>query len=364
MTQIDLTDAAPLSGVRRSDDGYLVAEARVARTGIQEYKRSELGMDGDGMIRLYRPEEEVFSADAMKTYAYRPVTINHPGQPVTADSWKDVSVGQTGAEIARDGEYVRVPMVLMDAAAIQAVESGARELSMGYSAQIEMQDGVTPDGQPYDAIQRGLRMNHLAIVAKARGGSKLRIGDDTTTAQEASMAENPKLRTVIVDGLSVETTDAGAQAIEKLTKQLTDASTAHDTAIAAKDADLAKRDAKITDLETKIVDAAALDKLVQDRATLIEDADKVAGAKVATAGLADAKIRKAAVTARLGDKAIEGKSDAYVEAMFDALRDGSVAPQKPDAFADGVRGGVKTQTQDGWSDKVFARAGVKMKKEG
>lgn len=178
------------------------------------------------------------------------------------------------------------------------------------------------------------------------------------------MAENAKLRTVIVDGLSVETTDAGAQAIEKLNKQLADAQAEHDAAIAAKDAELAKRDAKVTELEGQVVDAAALDKLVQDRAALIEDAATVAGVKVETAGKADAEIRKAAVIARLGDKALEGKSDAYVEAMFDALRDGAVTTPKGDAFADGVRGGVKTHTEDGWSDKVFARAGVKMKKEG
>ena len=35
-----------------------------------------------------------------------------------------VAVGQTGSEIVRDGEFVRVPLVLMDAAAINAYESG------------------------------------------------------------------------------------------------------------------------------------------------------------------------------------------------------------------------------------------------
>ena len=32
-------------------------------------------------------------------------------------------------------------------------------------------------GEEYDAIQTNLHMNHLALVDKARGGDKLRIGD-------------------------------------------------------------------------------------------------------------------------------------------------------------------------------------------
>ncbi len=63
------------------------------------------------------------------------------------------------------------------------------------------------------------------------------------------------LRTVLVDGLSVLTTDQGAQAIEKLTKQLADAGVnvktltdAHTAAIAGKDRELAGKDNEIEKL--------------------------------------------------------------------------------------------------------------------
>ena len=68
MTEVTLTDAARVSGIRQTSDGYLVAEARVARTGIQEYSRRELGMGGDGVVRVYRPESEVFAEDAMTSH--------------------------------------------------------------------------------------------------------------------------------------------------------------------------------------------------------------------------------------------------------------------------------------------------------
>jgi hypothetical protein len=322
-----LTDKITLDGVRRTSDGYLVADARVARTGIQAYAGYEVdpenkhGLRDKAVVRVYRPEEEVFSKDALHSYAFRPVTIDHPSEAVTADNWKRYAVGQTGGEVARDGEFVRVPLVLMDADAIAAVENGKRELSMGYSTDLQFTDGVTPDGQPYDAVQRTLRMNHLAVVTAARGGSNLKIGDD----KKGNRSMTDKLRTVLVDGLSVETTDQGAQAIEKLTKdkdslltKLADAEKAYQTAIAAKDSELAKKDAEIDSLKGKILDGAALDAKVAARADLIAKAKAIAPS-IATDGKSDDDIRKAAVVAKLGDAAIKDKPQAYVDARFDIL---------------------------------------------
>nr|WP_274425516.1 DUF2213 domain-containing protein [Chelativorans sp. YIM 93263] len=87
-------------------------------------------------MRVYRPGTEVFSTDSFNTYAHRPVTLDHPDQVVTADNWKDYAIGQTGGDVVRDGEFVRVPLVLMGSKAIDAVENGKRELSMGYSAEL------------------------------------------------------------------------------------------------------------------------------------------------------------------------------------------------------------------------------------
>lgn len=97
-----LHDAVEISGTRRTADGYLVADARVARTGIQTYAGFEVDPDGSlglrdkATVRVYRPDDEVFADAAMRSYAYRPVTNDHPSEAVTADNWRDVSVGQTG----------------------------------------------------------------------------------------------------------------------------------------------------------------------------------------------------------------------------------------------------------------------------
>jgi len=122
------TDAASLAGTRRRNDGYLVADARVARTGIQLYAGYEVGKPEMPVVRVYRPDAEVFSRDTLASFAHRPVTNDHPEEPVTADNWREHAVGQTADEIARDGQFIRVPLMVADAATIKAIEDGKREL--------------------------------------------------------------------------------------------------------------------------------------------------------------------------------------------------------------------------------------------
>ncbi|OQP86019.1 hypothetical protein BTR14_13125 [Rhizobium rhizosphaerae] len=173
-----LNDRLTIDATRRTHDGYLTVNARVARAGnIQIYTGAEVGKPDLETVRVYRPADEVFSADTMQSFAHRPVTLGHPSAPVTAATWKSVAKGWSDGEVARDGDFVRVSMLLADAETIQAVENGTRELSMGYDCTLDFTQGTTPAGEQYDAVQRGIRSNHIAVVPRARGGSDLRIGD-------------------------------------------------------------------------------------------------------------------------------------------------------------------------------------------
>lgn len=155
MTEHRFTDAVTLANTRKTNDGYLVAEIRCARTGCQTYLGSEIGVQDKDKVTVYRPESTVFNRDSMATFAGKPITIGHPSEMVTAENWKDHAVGDIGEDIARDGEFIRVPIKLMDAAAIKQVEDGMREVSMGYTTPISLEDGVAPDGTPYQAVQTG-----------------------------------------------------------------------------------------------------------------------------------------------------------------------------------------------------------------
>ncbi|RVG90373.1 DUF2213 domain-containing protein [Sinorhizobium meliloti] len=330
---MQFVDAAPIAGTRRTADGYLVADVRTARTGIQLYAGHEVGKPEMATVKVYRPEDQVFDKASLGSYAHKPVTNDHPDEAVTADNWKSLSVGQIGDEVARDGEFVRVPLIVMDGATISEIEGGKRELSAGYTCDLSWEPGTTPEGEKYDAIQKDIRINHVAIVQRGRAGSEARIGDGAgkwgVSPVNTQIADEriPKmdLRKILVDGLTVETTDQGAQAITKLQKDLessaakfADAEKAHQTALAAKDAELAKKDAETDALKGKILSDADLDKRVQARADLITKAHTIAK-DVKTAGLSDPAIRKAVVVAKLGDAAVADKSEAYIDARFDML---------------------------------------------
>lgn len=328
MTQ-QFMDTVTLSGTRITDAGYLVADVLCARTGCQDYMAAEMGLAGDGVVTVYRPDSAVFSKDSMATFVGKPVTIGHPTMPVTADNWKDHAVGDIGEEVARDGEAIRVSIKLMDAAAIKQVQDGLREISMGYTTPIEMQDGAAPDGTPYQAVQTGpIKINHLALVDRARGGTKLRIGDAEKWGLSPITQSNKKedfmsdaLKTVVLGDKTAQVAVADAATIEQFkvdsAKALVDMETAHDKEMAAKDAELDKSKKALADAEAKILSDADLDKRVADRADLVATAKKI-HADVKTDGVSDAEIRKSVVVSKMGDAA-DGKSEAYIDARFDVL---------------------------------------------
>lgn len=79
---------------RKTQDGYLVAQAFVARTGIQLYRGSEIGVINQDVVRVFRPEAEVKDAASVRTYTHAPITLGHPEVMVDADNWKDLAKGE------------------------------------------------------------------------------------------------------------------------------------------------------------------------------------------------------------------------------------------------------------------------------
>jgi uncharacterized protein len=310
------------------DGGYLRAKPRIARTGIQIYRGKECGNDSLEKVRVYRPEDSVFSPSAVDSYTHLPITVEHPGTVVDASNWKQFAVGETGDEVLREGETVRVPMMLRDAAAIRTVlDEGKRQISVGYSCDLEWVDGITEDGQKYDAVQKNIRGNHVAIVSTARGGPELKFGDKGDDAMD--------LKTITVDGIACQMTDTAAALVLKLQDQFEnfkkkkkkeeeeseDAVSVLKKDVAAKDAAIAVKDKEITDLQVKLKDALSpvrLDQCVRDRAAVIDKACKIAGKQIKTDGITDADIKREIVNGKLGDTA-KGWDDNQVSAAFDAI---------------------------------------------
>lgn len=334
MTQ-RFSDVAVMGKPRKTADGYLIADAFVARTGIQIYRGSEVGKPDMETARVYRSEDQVKDPASVRTYSHAPITLGHPSMMVDADNVASLAKGEVSTEAEwRDGK-LKLPLIVKDAAAIAAIESGEMAgLSAGYTCTLDWTAGTAPDGAQYDAQQKNIRVNHVALCQLGRAGNEFRIGDSAdhwgaspltvADTKEGSMSDT--LRKIMVDGLQVETTDAGATAIEKLTKQLSDAAAALTAAekkaeeeAAAKEKEMAKKDAEIADLKAKTLDADAIDALVKDRADLVARAKAIQPDAV-TDGKSTADIKRAVVVAKRGD-AVKDKADAYIDAAFDLLGD-------------------------------------------
>ena len=176
--------ASPLSKPVRLPNGFVRAEGYLTRSGIFVYR------DGLGnTVRELRPPEEVMHPEALASFALVPVTNDHPSEMLTADNAKQYAVGSVSESVVPEGDKVRASLMITDAAAIEALDAGKSELSCGYTADVEFSPGVW-NGQPYDAVQRNIRGNHVALVDAGRAGPACAIRMDAAGAAQEITMEN------------------------------------------------------------------------------------------------------------------------------------------------------------------------------
>ena len=130
----------------------------------------------------------------------------------------------------------------------------------------------------------------------------------------------------VVDGITISVTDQGAQVIDKLQQQLTDAKTALTDAsskLVAQDAEHKKvvetKDGELAGLKAQVTDAA-LDERVTARANLIDSVRKICGNEYDPKGKTNLQMMQDSVTKVHGAQIIDGKSEEFVSAIFATLK--------------------------------------------
>jgi len=347
----------------RTDEGYLVDTPIVGRVGIQLYKNA------DGTIRReLRPAEEVFHADSLKSFAGKPVTDEHPGEPVTAKNAKRLSVGTMQGEGKQDGDNVVAPIIIHDGEMIDKVmKGGKRELSLGYKVDLEETPGVW-NGQEYDAIQRNIRVNHLAIVPRGRAGNA-RLNLDRHDAvsfnpqEENAMPENLS-RIRLDSGLEYQAAPEVVVEVEKLRSDKAELTTHVDELQKQLDTVAAERDTLKSQVQS--ADKVRADALEAARAEVKARAelDKVAETfKVDGTGKTDREVKELVIKSVRTDADLTGKSDDYVNAAFDLTvsmkNDAAMAAQRA---AGAKRDDAGEQTDTGSYKGFMSQLGKKEQK--
>lgn len=306
-----------LGKLSRTQVGGLRVPARIARIGVLEYRL------GDGSVRReLRLPEEVFAADSIETLRGAPVTdLAHHRGLIDIRSWKDATLGHVES-IRQDGNYLSADLIVNDANAIVDLENGRlHDISCGYVCRLDFTPGVW-NGEPYDAVQRKIRCNHVAILprGKGRSGTDVSVRLDSKDAECVEIAD-PEQETNMADPITTKTLiKLDGRDLEYGSKEHIDA---------LEDAhlkDLEKAETEKKDLVTRCDKAEAGQKVAEKKALDLEEEKKGEAERAKTARKKRFKLLRSAARFLYGDEdedeektdALDDKTDR--EIMVEVLR--------------------------------------------
>ena len=302
----------------KTDEGFIKDAPIIGRTGILEYRNV------DGTIRReYRPPEEAFNVDSLASIRGKPITLGHHGLVSSANYREAKPVGTVISDGRQDGSNIRADVV------IYSLDTDDRELSCGYQTELEETSGVTPDGQHYDAIQRNIVYNHLAIVPRGRAGNaRLNMdGEQIFETEVDQMSEKLKMDNGIEYDVPAEVKvafDAMTAKAEEQKKEFDAMTAKFDSAQA--EIEKLKADAEKAEADFK----AKFDEMVKTTIELRTIASKHGIEKADE--MSNDEIKKAVVAKVHPNLNLDGKSAEYIEVAFDLAKEVETTHQ--DAMAE------------------------------
>lgn len=198
------TTAADTTSARQYDGNgwFEVKRNPLSKAGIFPYSGAQLGItgpDADRIFQVLRPPEELADPACIESFKLIPWVNDHtmlgPNlQKVTdqaaAAEAKGVH-GVVGENVFFEGGTLYGNIKAFSDSLAELINTGKRELSAGYRCVYDMVAGVF-EGQHYDAVQRQIRGNHLALVKAGRMGPGVAVMDHftfTVDAKEFIMAD-------------------------------------------------------------------------------------------------------------------------------------------------------------------------------
>ena len=321
-------------------NGYLTSAANASRVGLQDYYASELGIAGvppTTIVKVLRSEEEVFKEDSLKSFYGVPITVDHPPEQVNSHNNSKYECGTVMTEGRKNGDYVEIDLIIKDADAIEKLQSGKEELSVGYATIYE--DILVEDGKlktheskfgEYHARQTDITVNHVSLVQAGRAGQSVRVFDEKTNGENMETitldsgttvditAENGKHIVAEINGKNKQIKSLNDSVIQKDSKikELKDLSVNKDAELSKTQAALDAEKEKVKEIEGKVSDAAINSK-VKEITNVIKDCRKIAGDTFDSESCNPVELKKAALVAFNSSIALDGKSDEYVNARFE-----------------------------------------------
>lgn len=346
-------DSAPINKLTvDAQTGFLIAkDVPICRVGVFPYRSS----DGQVHYEAKLPEE-ILSDSTIESANGKPITDDHPANGTLVDSHNvnELGKGFTATNAHQDGDRIKVDMIVTDSDLIQKVKDGKQELSIGFATKLDGQSG-TYNGMRYDTAQRNIVINHVAIVQRGRAGHGISIVGDSAEQipfEDQRKDDSMEYTKVRLDGADITVAMDDAEKVTKANNELaekrakgTDLDKENaslkseneklkaelkkakgDADSAKKEADTAKAKADSADDENsklkERLDSLDIDAMVEDRLKLRKEASVFLGDSYDFKGKDAQEIKRDAIKAVRGDDFdLDNKSNDYVDAYFDGLKD-------------------------------------------
>ena len=324
--------------VKETPQGFLIIPAFTARTGIQKYRMA----DGS-TLKEFRPEDEVFSETSMSSLRTAAVTDGHPTEMVSPENAEELIVGHTDGMIVKekDGDelFLKTNLIITHKKAIDAIRAGKAELSNGYNVDLDFTPGEH-NGQKFDAVQKNIVNNHIAIVWKGRAGKKASLRLDE---KDAILLENeikPKKESftmkLTIDGKEFDVNDELGNAVKNQMTSMTKSKTDSDEVTTNLNKEIetlktsetsltAKVDSLTSDLEKAkkpVMDEAEVAKKVMETILIRDSASKILDTETIAKldEMSNLEIKKAVIkvdSPKVDETKLENES--YVDARYDHI---------------------------------------------
>lgn len=200
--------------ISETPEGFLICEAvPITRAGDLLYNPDETPVShGDSATVITRRIEDIHDPETIASFEGKPVTINHPDDFVTPETWRELTVGivqNVRPGEGDDSDLLLADLLITDFEAIAAVKSKRlREVSCGYEAEyIEIEPGR--------GRQEGIIGNHVALVTSGRCGSECAIFDHAPEKENPPMTMKEKIMGIFGKALDEAMTEEPAPVGDK-----------------------------------------------------------------------------------------------------------------------------------------------------
>ncbi len=158
-------------------DGNVRVPVIIAKTGVLDYKYvDQNGKEMD--LREAKLPEELLSKHTIFSAEGKPVTNEHPPMMLNSSNYAQYSKG-TFINPKVVGDSIHGEIVIYDRDLQDDIRSGERyQVSPGFWSSTEYVKGKY-NGASYDAVQRDISINHIAIVKEGRAGESVKIKLDS-----------------------------------------------------------------------------------------------------------------------------------------------------------------------------------------